>query len=167
MKKKGVSSAVKITIVAVLTTTISIALIAVDISRTNYVTLGELNQDFDNNTFKFRSYDPGDVVQVKDTVENVILVTPDELRYYPENMFEKTYEISFPVTLITMVSAENMRGQGAFWAIALEGDRRGEYNIGQMAIIPIHIEKVLGTEIAREAYTGTMIWLFAGFPLGS
>lgn len=165
MEEKGVSSIVVIAIVVIIVAVVGgyYFLVRGEGPVAGVVTLQELNQDFDNTTLKFRSFDPGDIVQVQDTVENVRLVTRDELDEEVANFFETSYEIIFPVTLITMESAENLEGQWAFTVIALEGDRCGEYEIGQQATVSIHIENVLGMEIPREVLTGNMLWFWARF----
>lgn len=160
MKEKGVSSVVVIAIVIIIAAVVGgyYFLVRGEGPVAGVVTLRELNQDFDNTTLEFRSYDPGDIVQVQDIVENAILITRDELEEDVANFFETSYEISFPVTLIMIESVENMEGQWDFTVIALEGDRRGEYGIGQKGTVSIHIEKALGIEFPREALIGTMLW---------
>jgi len=134
------------------------------------VTLRELYQDFDNASFEFRSHDSGDIIQIQDTVENVILVTRDEINKIGENvanLFETSYGISFPVTLIMMKSVENMHDLWVFPVIVLEGDKRSEYEIGQTGTVSVHIEKALGinAEYPQEAYLGTTIWAWVTHPL--
>lgn len=171
MKEKGVSSVVVIAIVIIIAAVGAGGYLLLKSEgegeeeegpAAGVMTLKELNLDFDNTTLEFKSYGPGDIVQVQDTVENVMLVTRDELDEEVASSFEATYEVSFPVTLIMVESVENMEGQWVYTAIALEGDKRNDYEIGQEATISMHIEKVLGVEIAQEAFIGTMLDFWIG-----
>ena len=163
MKEQGTAVAV---IVVIIVATVAIVggyylLVKGELPGAGGVTLRELIHDFDNSTYKFRSYDSGDIIQIQDTVENVILVTRDELNENIANLLETAYEISFPMTLVLMESVENLiwgSHLAGFEVIGLEGDRHGEYEIGQEVTISIHIEKALGMEIAREPFIGTMLW---------
>jgi hypothetical protein len=129
------------------------------------LTLQELLEDFEN-ILGFRSYSSGDVVKVRDTVENTLLVSEPgwwEGMLY-ENTIENTYNASYPITLIVMEScAENIWQNpvsqlGGGKVIGLEGDVRDNYEIGEEVTIFIHIEKHDNTETARELGLGSLLW---------
>ena len=138
------------------------------------LTLRELLEDFDENILEFKSYDSGDVVKVRDTVENTILISEHhwwENMFY-ENIIENTYNASYPITLIVVEScAENIwegplfphfnwtypyrTESGGGKVIGYEGDN---FEIGKEVTIFIHIEKPENIEFARELILGPLLW---------
>jgi hypothetical protein len=130
------------------------------------LTLRELLDDFDESTLGFKSYDPGDVIKIRDNVENTLLVS--EAGWWKntlyENIIENTYNTSYPITLIVMASCAEDIWQnpvlqyGVGKVIGLEGDVRDNYKIGEEAIVFIRIEKSDNTETARELGLGSLLW---------